>query len=124
MSTTRLELDVKDERRRIDALWWGGTFIWAGLIFGVDALGYLPQIGESDAWSWIFLGVGAYSLLISLLRVASSAYSNPKTWEWIFGGFLLVVGLGGMVTLVMFWPVVLMLVGASILGGLFFSNKS
>ena len=48
----------KKDRQRLEALWWATALIWAGLIFGADSLGLLPQFGQADAWSWVFLGAG------------------------------------------------------------------
>ena len=35
----------RKERQRLEGLWWAVVLIWAGLIFGADSMGLLPQIG-------------------------------------------------------------------------------
>ncbi len=113
---TEREMIKSEERRHLDALYWGGVLIWAGLVFGAEKLGYLPQIGEAGPWSWIFVGVGLYGLLGALWRLSSPRYSNPTTWDYIWSGFLLIVGLGGLSTFDITWPLMLVLVGVILLG--------
>jgi len=102
----------KEERRLLDALYWGGVLIWAGLVFGADSLGYLPQIGQADAWSWIFFGAGLYGLLGAVLRMALPGYSNPTAWDYIWSLILLIIGVNGFVGGVdIALPLILFLVG-------------
>lgn len=76
--------DLERERKRLDAIWWAGAFIWIGVTMGADSLDLLPEIGDSsDWWPWIFIGLGAWSLLLNTFRVASDA-PNPTTWDWIW----------------------------------------
>ncbi|UCC53920.1 MAG: hypothetical protein JSV68_08090 [Anaerolineaceae bacterium] len=103
------------ERKRLEAIWWAGALIWAGLVFAADSLGLLPQIGESDAWSWVFFGAGLYGMLGNLYRVANPNSPNPKAWDYIWSGGLLIAGLAGMSPVDVFWPVILVLVGVVIL---------
>jgi hypothetical protein len=83
-----------EERRSFETLWWAGTLIWAGLIFGADSLGWLPQIGQATAWTWVFLGAGLYGLAGCLYRQTSVESLNPRTWDYVWSGFLLLAGLG------------------------------
>jgi hypothetical protein len=106
---------VQEQRKRIESLWWAGVLIWAGLVFAADSLGILPQIGEADAWSWVFLGAGLYGMLGNLYRVTSLDHPNPTAWDYVWSGFLLIVGLGGLTAVDVFWPVVLIVVGAATL---------
>lgn len=69
------------ERRLFDALYWGGVFIWAGLVVGAHGLGYLPRVGQAGVWSWILLGAGVYGLAGTLLRLVSSRYTSPTAWD-------------------------------------------
>jgi len=103
------------ERKRLEGLWWAVVLIWAGIVFGVDSMGLLPQIGDADAWSWIFLGAGVFSLLGSLYRLASLDVPNPTAWDWIWGAFCLLIGLGGFTTVNIAWPLILILIGGVIL---------
>ena len=119
---TELNIRIK-ERQYIEALYWGGAFLWAGLIFGADMLGFLPQVGTADAWSWVFLGVGLYGLLGALFYLVSPNWSNPTAWDYIWSGFWFLVGLGGFFVIDIFWSVALILVGVLILV-IAFTNRS
>jgi hypothetical protein len=105
------------ERKRMEGLWWAAVLIWAGLVFGADSMGLLPQIVDADAWSWIFLGAGVFSILGNLYRLTSSIVLNPTTWDWVWGSFCLIIGLGGFTTVKIAWPLILILVGVIILVG-------
>ena len=50
------------ERKSLDVYFWGGVLILAGLVFGGGSMDLLPQIGDADAWGWVFLGAGLLSL--------------------------------------------------------------
>ncbi len=99
----------------INALYFGSVLICAGIVFAADSLGFLPQIGSSDAWSWIFLGAGVAALIGNLIRQASSSILNPSGFDYIFGAVLLAIGLGGFTSLYIALSVVLLLVGGAIL---------
>jgi hypothetical protein len=120
--TTKHEFMVADnrhskrrERKRLEGLWWAIVLIWAGLVFGADSLGLLPQIGDADAWSWIFLGAGMFGILGALYRVTSPNVHNPTTRDWVWGSFCLIIGLGGFTTVKIAWPLILILVGGVVL---------
>ncbi len=82
------------ERKRMDAIWWAGVLIWIGLSLAAEYADILPAIGDSgDWWSWIFVGVAPWSLLLNLVRQASSL-PNPSTWDWIWTGIFILVALG------------------------------
>ena len=107
----------------INALYFGGVLVWAGIVFAADSLGFLPQIGSSDAWSWIFLGAGVASLIGNLIRQASSSILNPSGFDYIFGAVLLAIGLGGFTSLYIALSVVLLLVGGAILYNALFRTR-
>jgi hypothetical protein len=111
------------EKKKLDAYYWGGVLLWAGLVFGAESLGFLPQIGSADAWSWVFLGAGLYGLAGSIFRRASDNYSNPSTWDWAWGGIFTILGLGGFTTVNISWPLIIILVGVVILGNALFDRS-
>jgi hypothetical protein len=111
------------ERKRLEAIWWAGALIWAGLVFAADRVGILPQIGESDAWTWIFFGAGLYGMLGNLYRVANPNPPNPVAWDIIWAGGLLVIGLAGLSPVDIFWPLILVLVGVVILAEALFQRR-
>ncbi len=104
-----------EEKKYIDAIFWGGVLLWAGLVFGAEYLGYLPQIGTASAWSWIFLGAGVYGLVIAIVRLASASYSNPTTWDWAWAVIFLIIGLAGFIAVSIPWWLILILFGVVIL---------
>lgn len=109
--------NTASERKRMDTLYWAGLLIWAGLVFGAEKLGYLPQIGRADAWTWIFLGAGIYALLGSVYRLSSRKYKNPNRFDYIWGGILLIIGLNGLTPVKIAWPLILIFVGGVLLIG-------
>ena len=113
--TVEQRMSRREERRGFETLWWAGTLIWAGLVFGADSLGWLPQIGQADAWTWVSLGAGLYGLVGSLYRQTLVDTLNPRAWDYLWSGFLLIVGLGGLAGVNAFWPAVLILAGVAAL---------
>jgi hypothetical protein len=107
----------------INALYFGGVLLWAGIVFAADSMGYLPQIGYSSAWSWIFLGAGLAALVGNLIRQASSSILNPSGFDYLFGAVLLAIGIGGFTSLYIALSVVLVLAGGAILFSAFIRAK-
>ena len=116
MNDMSTEQEGQEAGRHLEAIYWGGVIIWAGLVFGADSLGILPQVGGASAWSWVFLGAGLYALLGALFRITSPDYPNPTTWDWVWAGILIILGLGGFFSFNIAWPFLLVLVGVAILG--------
>jgi hypothetical protein len=100
---------------RLDAYFWAGALIWAGLIFAVDSLGYLPQIGQANTWSWIFLGAGALGLVLNLFSQTSENYAAPTTWDWGWSILFLVIGAAGFLSFNIPGWLFLIAIGAAIL---------
>ena len=107
----------REERQTLDALFWGGVLLWAGLIFGADNLGLLPQIGQSSTWSWIFLGAGLYGLLLSAARLVLPDLSKPTIWDYVWSIVFLLIGFSGFIGLAgeLLFPLILLLIGGAIL---------
>lgn len=119
MATER-DKSEKEGRKRLEGLWWGVAIVWAGIVFGAESLDLLPQTGDADAWSWVFLGVGLFSIAAALYRLSSADYPDPSAWDWGWAGIFTILGLGGFTTVNIAWPLILILVGGSILFGIFF----
>ncbi len=109
----------REERQRLEALYWGGVLIWAGLIFGIESTGGLPEVGEAEAWSWVFFGAGVYSLLLNLWHASSPDRTNPTTADNLWGIALTIIGIGGVAKLDITWPVLLILFGGVMLFNVF-----
>jgi len=116
--TIEQDTSQQEGRRRIDAIYWAGVFIWAGLVFGADSLGFLPQIGGASAWSWVFAGAGLCALLGNIYRAASPDWPNPTTWDYIWAAILLIIGLGGVFNVDVGFPVILIVIGVALLANM------
>lgn len=85
---------TEPDRKRWDAIWWAGALIWIGLTLGAHNLDVLPEVADvTEWWPWIFFGLGPWSLLLNVLRLATDAPS-PTTWDWIWTFVFLGVGVG------------------------------
>jgi len=120
MTTESEMIEQKTEKKYLDAVFWGGTLLWAGLVFGADTLGYLPQIGAANAWSWVFLGAGVYGLLMNIVRLASQSISNPAAWDWIWVVIFVIIGAAGFFAINVPWWLFLIIIGVVILFGALF----
>lgn len=104
----------------LDAIFWGGVLLWAGLIFGADAAGFLQTVSSAGAWSWIFLGAGTYGLVLSLVRAASPRYSLPTTWDWVWSILFVVFGAAGFLSVnVPLWLVLILIGGVMLVNAIF-----
>ncbi len=99
MTTEEITHEVMEEkakRKQMEAIFWGGAFILAGLVFLADNLDILPSIGKTDeSWFWMFLAAGVWALLLNVFRLLSTDWPNPTTGDYIWTAILLFVGLGG-----------------------------
>lgn len=121
--TVKKKHSERKERRRLEGLWWAVVLIWAGLVFASDSMELMPQIGDASVWSWISFGAGLVALLGSSFRLISPDIPDPTTWVWVWGAICLAIGLGGFTTLNIFWPLVLILVGAlALINGLWWRD--
>ncbi len=120
MSTEQELTRATEEKKYIDAIFWGGAILWTGMVFGADALGYLPQIGDAGAWSWVFLGMGVYGLLLDVIRLVSTSLSNPTAWDWSWTLIFLVIGAAGFLSVAVPWWLFLIILGTVILGSALF----
>lgn len=105
------------KRKRIETIYWAVVLIWAGIVFGAEKFGYLPQVGRADAWTWIFLGAGLYALLGSAYRLFSNNFTNPTTFDYIWGGILIIIGINSLTPVKIAWPLILIFVGIVLLIG-------
>lgn len=110
------DMTLKEKGSKLESIYWGVVLLWAGLVFGAESLGYLPQIGEADAWSWAFAGAGLFGLFGALYRLYSQSLPNPNTWDYLWSGGLTILGLVSFTSLDIGFPLILLLVGVVILG--------
>ena len=111
------------ERQRVETIYWAGVLIWAGLVFGVNSMGYLPQVENASPWSWLFLGAGIIGGLWAFYRLVSAAYSSPPAFDYLWGGTFLILGISGFIAKDIFWPLVLILLGVVFLASTLWRKK-
>ena len=115
-------LSEKAERKRLESYWWAAVLIWSGFFFVAELLGFLPEIGAANAWSWIFLGAGVFGLIGALIRVANPDLPRPTGWDYFWSILFLVIGASGFFGGGIAFPIVLVVVGLAILVNIFFRN--
>jgi hypothetical protein len=119
-----------DEKWRNDpltALTWAVIFIWGGLVLLADNLGWLdiwrdrlasiPGLAASELtpWSLIFAGAGVIVLVETLVRLLVPDYRRPLSGRFILAAVLIGIGLGGIFSWNLVWPLILIAIGLSIL---------
>ena len=112
--------EEKWRRDPVFAVSWAFIFIWAGIVFLVDSLGFIDSLtagidGDIDAWSFIFMGAGVIVLLGVLFRLLVPEYKRPVTGNIILGLILIGIGLGDLFDWAIVAPVILILIGISII---------
>ncbi len=115
--------DEKWRRDPLSAAIWAGILVWAGLVFLADNLGLLIRVERLDAWGLISIGAGLLVLLEVVVRSLVPTYRRSVTGTLIFGIFLLGIGLGNLIGWGIIWPVVLIIIGLSILVRGFFWRR-
>jgi hypothetical protein len=101
---------------------WAFLLIWAGIMLLGANLGWFDDIGL-EAWSIGFLGAGIIVLLFAALRLVMPAYRAPIVGNLIFGVVLIAIGLGDILDWVIIWPLVLIVIGVSLLLRGFFRRQ-
>jgi hypothetical protein len=114
----------KYRRDPLSAAFWAGILILAGLIFLADNMEILPserQFSNVEVWHWIAVGAGLLLFLEAIIRLVSPDYARPVRGRFIFAGALIAVGLSSMLgNPEIIWPLILVIVGVSILFGVIF----
>jgi prolipoprotein diacylglyceryltransferase len=95
-STTDQRTHLQEEQRFLNIIFWSGVLVWAGLVFMIHSLGYLPEVMNGQLWGWIFLGAGIFRFAIDLFRLISPNMSSPETWDYFWAGTLVLIGLGSL----------------------------
>jgi hypothetical protein len=119
--------DEKWRRDPLGTLIWALIFIWAGVILLASNMGFLDDllarisympgvdIPFFEAWPLILLGAGVLVLIEVLVRVLVPAYRKPITGTLILAVILIGIGLGDLFNWNLVWPLILIVLGASIL---------
>ncbi|MBC7265138.1 MAG: hypothetical protein H5T64_12400 [Chloroflexi bacterium] len=107
--------EEKWRRDPLSAIAWACIFIWAGLVFLADNLGYLARFEPLHAWSFIFIGAGAFVFLEAIARLLMPAYRRGITGSLIFAVILIAIGLQSLGGWSVIWPLVLIVIGVAML---------
>ncbi|MGE5140630.1 MAG: hypothetical protein ACM3JD_14275 [Rudaea sp.] len=113
--------DEKYRRDPLGAVIWPIILIWAGLVFLASNLGFLSFLAGGnnpwgiDVWSLVFLGVGVILFLEVLARMMIPEFRRPVLGTVILAIIFVGIGLGGLVNWGIIWPLILIVIGISIL---------
>ena len=114
------KLKDKAQRKRLESIWWAAVFIWAGFVFIADYYGWLPEVREADAWSWIFLGAGVLGVVGALWRVLSENQPKPTGWDYFWSILFLVIGITGFLGSGIAFSVALIVIGVAVIANILF----
>jgi hypothetical protein len=119
-----------DEKWRNDPLGmivFACILIWAGIVLLLDNTGKLDEwirevvratgwttLRDSNEWQIIALGAGVIILVEILLRLIVPAYRRSIHGSLIFAILLIGFGLSGWIAWEILWPIVLIILGLSI----------
>jgi hypothetical protein len=141
MTTGQDTGQVQDNRRwrgrdSLSTLIWALIFIWAGGVLLAENLGYLtvfqnrltdlpgpwPYFGVAS-WPLIFLGAGVLVLVEVVVRLVIPSFRRAIVGRLILAAVLIGVGLGPLTNWGLIWPVILIILGASMLLRVPFRNR-
>jgi serine/threonine protein kinase len=89
---------------RLGQVTWGGAVVWAGIVL---------TIGLASPLSWILAGAGVMQLLEVAGRLVVPEYRAKPGVRMVFGTGLLALGLGTALGLTNLWPLILIVIGVS-----------
>ena len=117
--------EEKYRRDPLGTLIWAVILIWAGVVWLANNFGYLERIRipfgpdwdwdmpfTSDVWALFFAGAGVILLIEVLIRLTVPDYRRPIMGTFVLAVVFFGIGLGSWELI---WPLVLIVVGASIL---------
>lgn len=106
------EKTEKWARDPIGAIFWGLVLIVAGVFLFAATQGWILW---ENVWAWFLLGLGVVLILEGLVRWAMPAYRRPLGGRLVGGAILIAIGLGGVLGVKEWWPLILIAIGLTIL---------
>lgn len=114
---------------RFNGILWALILIWAGIVllaanlgwlkFGLGRLADVPGLGTLanvlGTWPLILLGAGVILLIGAVVRLAVPALHRPVTGMLILAVVFIGVALGDLLSWNLIWPVILILLGLSMI---------
>lgn len=131
-STDEKTYEEKYRRDPLGTLIWAFILIWAGLVWLVNNFGFLDSLRfgfnqlpfdfpfATEVWTIFFLGAGVILLVEVVIRLVVPEYRRPVMGTFILAIVFFGVGLGSWKLI---WPLILIVIGASILLRGVFSKK-
>jgi hypothetical protein len=116
--------EEKHRNDPVSAAVWACIFIWAGLVLLAGNLGLLdwfspdsgmPFFAWADTWGIILLGAGVIVLMGAAVRMIVPTYRRSVTGDLILGVILIGIGLGNVFGFQVTLPLILIVIGLSIL---------
>lgn len=106
----------------IDGIFYGFAFVWGALVLAAELSGLKSNFAcWTTGWGVFFVGVGALAIVGTLIRLLLPEYRHRIGQGLVFGCIMLGIGLGERAVWV--WPVLLGIVGLTILRGVFLQRR-
>ena len=121
--------DEKYRRDPLGTVIWASILIWAGIAFLLDNFHYwdgwqsymsrLPGLSglRLEAWSMVLLGAAFILIAEVIIRLVVPTYRRPVMGTVILAIVLFGVALGDAISWDIIWPLILIVIGISILWG-------
>jgi hypothetical protein len=131
-TTDEKSYEEKYRRDPLGTLIWAFILIWAGLVWLANNFGFLDRIRirfsdlpfdfpfRTEVWTIFFLGAGFILLIEVLIRLTVPEYRRPVLGTFILAVVFFGIGIGNWGLI---WPLILIVIGASILLRGVFSKK-
>jgi hypothetical protein len=113
------QFDEKFRRDPVRGIFLAVILIWGGV---VALIGTAINVSWWKGWAIFLTGTGVILLLKALIRLRPE-YRRPIGGNVIIGLILLGVGLGDLVGWNYFWPVILIIIGAILVGWVFIHRR-
>lgn len=114
------EWGEKWSRDPLGSIVGGLIVVWLGICFLVITNDIWRW---DDLWRYFLGGVGVIFLLEVAVRSVMPEYRRPILGKLVAGVIFLAIGFGGLVGLETWWPLILIVVGASIIIGVLMRSK-